>query len=58
MDKISAEDKCTVSLRANGTFINFKLYTGVQASVVSETVIAARKKSPDKTNGQNSGLPL
>lgn len=50
-DKISVEGKWALILTANTTFINFNLYTGVQASVLSETVIVARKEEPDKTNG-------
>lgn len=51
MDKIPAEGKWALSLTANATFINFNLYTAVQASVLLETVMVARKEEPDKTHG-------
>lgn len=44
MGKISVEDKWALTQTVNGTFISFKLYTGVQASVLSETVIVAREE--------------
>lgn len=46
MDIVAAEDEWHISLKANGTFINFKSDTGVQPNRVPETVILALKKKP------------
>lgn len=38
---VVTEDEFIVILKANGTFINFKLNTGANVSMVPQTVIAA-----------------
>lgn len=47
VDWMSSEEEWIVKQKANASFINFKLNTGIQANVLPETVLLTLKENLD-----------
>lgn len=58
IDNLAIEDERTINLKANWTFIHFKLHTCAQANVLPKTVLLTLKKGHGYWNvlGKTLGL--